>query len=155
MHSNYPKHIFLVILILTVSIAFANGESIAEDTTIYKGISKSQLLTFLKNEGINADMVTEEIMSLKLSGKKMFLKISSSGTAISFLYMPDNNKATLEKVNAFNQNNDVGRAFLFEDGTPMLQLDLNFEGGVSAANIKHYISKFTYIIRLFDSSMGN
>jgi hypothetical protein len=154
MPRTYPKNICLVILTLAISIAFANGESIADDTTIYKEITESQLLTLLQSEGINAEKFSEAIISVTLSGYPVYLKLDPTGTLLNFVSPVEGITSSLEKINAFNQTIDFGQAFLFE-GTPMLQLQLNLKGGVSVANIKHYISQFARIRALFDSSLRN
>ena len=58
-----------------------------------------------------------------------------------------------EAVNNWNQTNRFGRAFLDDEGDPILQYDLDLEGGVTEGVIREAIRTFRVLLEDFSETV--
>ncbi|AFV77230.1 hypothetical protein Theos_2239 (plasmid) [Thermus oshimai JL-2] len=63
-------------------------------------------------------------------------------------------KPSLERINAWNRERRFSRAYLDEEGDPVLEADLDLEGGVADRAILAFIDLFEENLRAFASWIG-
>lgn len=65
------------------------------------------------------------------------------------LYAVFNGKVTLSRINEWNKTKRFSRAYLDRDDDPVLESDLDLEGGVTEENVDAWIRTYVLSLRLF------
>jgi hypothetical protein len=79
----------------------------------------------------------------------LLLVASTKHTVIQFKCSMTGTKATLRLVNAWNQKKRFTKAYLDDDGDPVLEMDLDLEGGVAEDRVRDSIKTFAISVRTF------
>ena len=70
-----------------------------------------------------------------IDGLKTTVIRSSTGTRLMFRAAFGDGNATMKKVNDWNKKMQFSRSYLDDDGDPVLELDLDLDGGVTKKRI--------------------
>lgn len=89
-------------------------------------------------EGYAATIDDDGDVEWKIEGSRCYLLVLNNGKSILFKTSFRDTDATLQKVNRWNQTKRYSRAYLDEDGDPVLELDLDLVGGATKARIIDY-----------------
>ena len=132
-----PFHHLLTALLLASLLGLPAAQ--AGQPPIIVKTTVDQLLTIAKDEGYAVSLDDDGDLMWKIEGFRTYLLISDSGEYIQFQTSFEDTEATLETVNAWNQTKRYSRTYLDDDGDPILELDLDLEGGVTHARIVDYL----------------
>jgi hypothetical protein len=79
--------------------------------------------------------------------------IQSGGKAIQFYHVWTNQNVTVDDINRWNRDFRFSRAYLDDDGDPVLELDLNMAGGICEDRIKDFLKTCTMSFSRFKSEI--
>lgn len=102
---------------------------------ILRQTSAEQIKDILAKEGWAVRVDEDGDVEWKIDGIRAYILIDTSRTAIQFHVAFKDGNATLKKVNEWNKNRRFSRDYLDDSGDPHLELDLDFEGGITPARV--------------------
>ncbi len=120
----------------------ASSPSVAASSTssadLVSSTSPDKMLALMQGEGYS---VTKEGQGIiwKIDGKRSVVLVSQSGNGLLFMTAFSDGNATPEKINAWNKTKRYSRTYLDDEGDPVLEVDLDLEGGVSHARVLDYL----------------
>lgn len=107
---------------------------------VLERISPAQLQEIFKEEGYSFTPDADGDVVWKIDGVKTMVLRSEKGNQLSFVAaFKSTEKTTLVKVNEWNRTKKFSRSYLDKDGDPMLQLDLDLEGGIAKPRITDFL----------------
>ncbi len=118
---------------------------------ILETIGAARLQQLLHELGY-ANTEIDEDGDIKVRMQSLYVLALLNGTESPTIQMyfairaPD---TALEKVNAWNRGYRFSRAYLDRDGDPVLQSDLDLEGGVTEERIKDFLRTFDALLGAF------
>ena len=121
---------------------FCNGQSNGSPSDILKEASPVRMRSILQGMGFK---FTEESNNgansfhFQLDGYNITLFDQTSDLQ---LYTGSPGKVDVERVNEWNRNYRFGRAYVNENGNPVLEADLNLKGGVTREAVEIFIMQF-------------
>ena len=131
-------HLTLLAVILG-SFGFATTAR-AADETVLDVITGTTFKAIMAAQGYNATQLDEDGDLLgRIEGVPFYIIISQDKHSMVFRYSASGSNATVAKCNQWNLSKKYSRAYMDKDGDPVLELDLDLEGGVTVARIKDYI----------------
>ncbi|PID81718.1 hypothetical protein CSA17_02175 [bacterium DOLJORAL78_65_58] len=93
----------------------------------------------MDEEGYAVSLDSDGDILWKLDGYMAFMFISDNQNALQFFVHFQSDSANLEKVNAWNRSKRYSRSYLDEEGNPVLELDLDLEGGITHARLLDFL----------------
>ena len=128
----------LTILILATSVILpaahaGQGQQIIATTDI------PQLIAIAKSEGYVVSIDEDGDLLWKIEGFLAYILVSDDGEYVQFQSSFEEAGTSLEKVNAWNQSKRYSRSYIDSEGDPVLELDLDLEGGVTHDRIVSYL----------------
>ena len=144
--------LFLLALILVP--ALAQG--------VRTGITPGEMEALLKAGSYRYERVEEGgrvYFHLRLAGLRavLFLQDCREGSCESLLLYAGcstDNPPSLERVNEWNREKRFSRAYLDEEGDPVLEADLDLAGGVADGAIRAFLDLFEENLRAFAAWIG-
>jgi len=147
MHFIPRLPVALVLLTLFAWVPSARAES----GEIIKDLSATSAERILEALKIEYSEVKPGIYSFNLGGYKTLL--FNKGKNIQF-YASFKKKTTLGRINDWNSSKRYTRAYLDKDGDPVLEADLDLEGGVSYGALAEFIKTWVTSVKLFTQHIG-
>jgi len=97
-----------------------------------------------------SEIDADDDVVVRMQGYRVLLLVGSNkGKSLMARFAVSGSKATLASMNEWNRTKQYSRAFLDNDGDPVLESDLDLEGGVSEARIKDFLRTYNESLRLF------
>lgn len=62
-------------------------------------------------------------------------------------------KVSISRINDWNRTKRFSRAYLDKDGDPVLEADLDFEGGVTTESVARFVALFVQSLETFDQHL--
>jgi hypothetical protein len=62
-------------------------------------------------------------------------------------------KVSMSRINDWNRTKRFSRAYLDKDGDPVLEADLDFEGGVTTESVARFVALFVQSLESFDKHL--
>ena len=137
--------IALLSLLLSLSITATAKD---ERSTVIESITSQRAAELLREAGFPGSEIDEDgdiIVSMQ-GYRVLFLVGSYKGKTISARFALAGTSATIDTVNAFDKEKRFGRAFLDDDGDPVLESDLDLEGGVTEARVKDFFRTYNELM---------
>jgi hypothetical protein len=97
------------------------------------------MAAILKSEGYAHTVDPDGNIIWTIEGYKTTLIISTDKKSVQFYASFGDGNATLKKVNEWNKGKKYSKSYLDDDGDPVLELDLDLEGGVTRERIVDYL----------------
>ncbi len=141
----------LPVLFAAVMLAFS-----PLNAAIAAGVSPSQIVSILTDQGYNAQEYEADKVIVDASGYTIIVWIDGADGDISYItWLPGitADDVGYKILNKFNNDVKFGRAFADSDGDIRLQMDRNSSGGVSAENIESDFDVFLMLIAKFLSDL--
>ncbi|MEY4375783.1 MAG: hypothetical protein RJB26_333 [Pseudomonadota bacterium] len=130
------------LLLATLLVLTPFGSATAADSNdarVITKISGQTLKQILESDGYTALALDQDgDMTGKVDGIPFIVIIAEDHQSMMFRYAASGTKANLRKVNDWNRAKKYSRGVIDDDGDPMLELDLDLEGGVTVARVKNY-----------------
>jgi len=128
----------LLALLLLSTLMCIPAARAAQDTVLTT-INVEQLKTIVKDEGYAVSIDDDGDILWKIEGYRTYLVISDEGQYVQFQSSFEDSDATIEGVNEWNKTKRYSRTYLDDDQDPILELDLDLEGGVAPARIVSFL----------------
>jgi hypothetical protein len=143
------RHILSLLAVVTSLVALPalradQGEIIRE----LDAPSVEQILAAMK---MDYTQIKPGIYSFSLGGYKTLL--FNKGKNIQF-YASFKKRVPLTRINEWNAGKRYTRAYLDKDGDPVLEADLDLEGGVSPRALLEFIKMWVTSVQLFTQHIG-
>lgn len=97
-----------------------------------------------------SELDADDDVIVRMQGYRVLVLVGSNkGKSLMARFAVSGSKATLASMNEWNRTKQYSRAFLDADGDPVLESDLDLEGGVSEARVKDFLRTYNDSLRLF------
>jgi hypothetical protein len=126
------KNLILIIAFTLIAIPLQAQE-------VFEKLSTAQLESVFKKEGYSYTVDKDGDIIWKLEGVRTLATRQSEGACLTLRLSFENDSTTLAKVNDWNRTKRYARSYLDNDGDPVLQADLDLEGGVTYARITDFL----------------
>jgi hypothetical protein len=134
-----------------VVLAFSAAEIRAEQGEIIKELSVTNTERILEAMKVEYTEVSAGTYRFNLGGYKTLL--FNKGKNLQF-YASFKKKTTLGRINDWNAGKRYTRAYLDKDGDPVLEADLDLEGGVSYGAVAEFFKTWVTSVKLFTQHIG-
>ncbi len=124
-------------ILIFIALCVMLGNVNAQD--VLTRISAPALQQIFKDEGYSFETDGDGDIIWKIEGVRTYVIRSKEGNQITFRLAFNNENTTLAKVNAWNKSKRFSRSYLDDDGDPVLQLDLELDGGITKERIVDYL----------------
>ncbi|MDR2613283.1 MAG: YbjN domain-containing protein [Deltaproteobacteria bacterium] len=106
-------------------------------------IEPAKLVGVLKDMGMDAkddsEGDTKKVLWM-LGDQRCFFFFPPGGESIQFYYGVTGTDVTLQDINTWNRDYRYSRAYMDDDGDPILELDLDLAGGISEGRLKDFVT---------------
>lgn len=152
----------LTSLVLAAAVLAGNAAAAATTASYEQGITRTELMTVLKSQGLKVkDATTSEndpwLNATTPKGTEFYVNMYDClGTGpesrrcnnLQFLAQWEMSKdVNLATANVYNQKFVFGRAYLSKDGkTFMFDYSVNIKGGVTSANLKRHVDNWLRVL---------
>lgn len=123
----------------------------ADQGEIIKELSVTNTERILEAMKVEYTEVSAGTYRFNLGGYKTLL--FNKGKNLQF-YASFKKKTTLGRVNDWNAGKRYTRAYLDKDGDPVLEADLDLEGGVSYGAVAEFFKTWVTSVKLFTQHIG-
>ena len=134
-----------------VVLVFSAPAARAEQGEIIKELSVTNTERILEAMKVEYTEVSAGTYRFNLGGYKTLL--FNKGKNLQF-YASFKKKTTLGRVNDWNAGKRYTRAYLDKDGDPVLEADLDLEGGVSYGAVAEFFKTWVTSVKLFTQHIG-
>lgn len=124
--------------VLAAVLLFAS-ETGAHAQQVVDRISASQLKGIFQEQGYSYKLEPNGNILWRIEGVKAAVMRSKDGNHLTFRVYFGNSSTTLAKINAWNKSKKFSRSYLDDDGDPVLQLDLELDGGVTMDRVADFL----------------
>jgi Putative bacterial sensory transduction regulator len=136
---------------LSAALLFAPAAVRAEQGEIIKEFSVTNTERILEALKIEYKEVRPGLYSFNLGGYPTLLL--NKGTNLEF-YASFKKKVTMGRINDWNAGKRYTRAYINKEGNPVLEADLDLEGGVSYGAIAEFFKTWVTSVKLFTQHIG-
>lgn len=134
------KRAFVVVVVLALLVVCATTGFAQDDDQIYKTLSKSQLLSIMQEEGYSATDDDEQRILWTIEGNPAFFIFYDDIDDMALFWAGvESEDTTLHHVNEWNKNNRYIRTYIDDEGDPIMEMDLDVEGGVTREWITSFL----------------
>jgi hypothetical protein len=120
----------------------------------YTRITRDEMMSLVRDEGFGSvETRDDKTFTTKMEGYKVAFFILSDGESVQAYFGRTGTGARLAGINEWNKTKRYSRAYLDDDGDPVLELDLDLAGGVTAERIKDYIRTVKLSVARFSSEV--
>lgn len=140
-----------LIMLLSASIVHA------DDSAVIHSLSSAQMKSFLQAEGFpNIEIDSDDDLLVRMQSYRIIIFVRENNYRnVKYRFALANTSATLRDVNEWNLNKSYTKAYLDNDGDPVLEMDVDLEGGVTVARVKDSIRTFNQSMSLFLREVAN
>jgi len=133
---------------------FSSPVSAQKGESIYSTISVQQLYKLMASEGYSVEISkTGKTVQWKMEGYGHTLFVADDGKSIQF-YSGFKDKTSLKAINEWNKGKRYSRAYLDDSDDPVLELDLDLDGGVTKAGLLNFFLTCRASLNAFVSHIG-
>ncbi len=133
---------------LLAFVLFAPAAIQARSAVVYDSISPMTLCNWLQEEGYSASIDDDNDIVLKINGYKTFITFFKGNNSIQFYAIFKSDGITPSKIFNFHKNYRYARTYYnSEKKSAYLELDFDFEGGVTKQNV---LNNIKHCKRLFE-----
>lgn len=135
-------------LLLSVLILFGLSATPAPAAEVIETISAQRVVELLGQAGFTgAEIDADQDVLVNMQGYRVLILVGSyQGKNLSMKFALAGTQANHQTVNQFDLEKRFGRAYLDSDGDPVLESDLDLEGGVAEARVLDYFRTFNQLM---------
>ncbi|MFB9069157.1 YbjN domain-containing protein [Pseudofulvimonas gallinarii] len=135
-------------LLLSLLLVFGLSATPARAADVIETISAQRVVDLLGQAGfVGAEIDADEDVLVNMQGYRVLILVGTyKGKNLSMRFALAGTKATHETVNQFDTEKRFGRAYLDRDGDPVLEADLDLEGGVTEARVVDYFRTYNQLM---------
>lgn len=134
--------VFVLLLLAAITVA----TSAYNKSEVLSSITQNQLVEVLQTNGFGYELIegNDKVLRVIISGMKATVLISESSlqyyAAASKVGTPEQ---MLQAVNQWNVEKRFSRSYVDRDGDPVLELDLDMNGGVTYQRLEDFLATVT------------
>lgn len=135
-------------LLLSVLFLFGLSATPAPAAEVIETISAQRVVELLGQAGFTgAEIDADQDVLVNMQGYRVLILVGSyQGKNLSMKFALAGTQANHQTVNQFDLEKRFGRAYLDSDGDPVLESDLDLEGGVTEARVLDYFRTFNQLM---------
>ena len=107
-------------------------------------ITLDQAYQILKKSGFSLDDKDDDSLTILQEGRKILLFQMRDGD-FQLYYGASGIKLTPEQINEWNRTKRLSRAYIDQEGNPVLESDLITDGGITEQNLIAFVKTFTAV----------
>lgn len=117
----------------------------ANDRTVVEKMTSIEMKKLITDEGFSDVTIDgDDDLIVKMNGYRVLVFVRGNNyTNIQYRFSIGGTSATLRSVNDWNRTKKFTKSYLDNDGDPVLEMDLDLDGGVTIAKIKDSILTFS------------
>lgn len=141
-----PFRLMLAIVLCLSSASLAMAQ--ADHGNVVESLTGQRVAALLGEAGFPDSEVDDDgDVTVTMQGYRvLFLVGSYDGKNIAARFALGGTEATADTVNRFDKDKRFGRAFLDDEGDPVLESDLDLEGGVTEARVKDFFRTYNELM---------
>lgn len=134
-------------LAVAACMLFFGVATTASAQTVYNTISLVQTEQLLKKEGYSITKKEDNSLFFKIEGNTVLMIVAEDQKSLQFYAYESDTNTKLETINRWNRDKRYSRSYIDKDGDPVLELDLDLEGGVTDKRIVDFLltSRVSYL----------
>ncbi|MGC2855400.1 YbjN domain-containing protein [Novispirillum sp. DQ9] len=140
-----------------VAVAFLLGLSAgagaarAETATVLTTLTAKKAEAMFRDLGYTSIEVDKDNdLVVTIQGMKVLVLVGSTGgSSMQMRFAVADTKATMARVNTWNKTKMYSRAYLDDDGDPVLEAEQDLVGGVTEERLKDFIKTFGVSLSAF------
>jgi hypothetical protein len=153
-----------------LALGMAGTPASAGSDTVYNDLSGSEIVALLDAHGYQASLTTDEggdpLVTAKIDGLKFKVQTYDCGKTVprrcgslqfiaAFSLDHAVSSADFTAMNDYNKKKVYGRAFIDDNGDADVDMVMNLNGGVLAANLMDKVATWkTYVLDVFVQHLG-
>ncbi len=135
-----------LVAVFLVSLAFNPASA---DDKLHDQFSDEQLVTILNDAGYAAvTIVDEDFLRINVNGESYGLLNQDEGDLLLY-YGLTGYTLDCEAINSWNQNSRLSRAYIDDEGDPVLESDLLSNAGMSSDHVWQFVRVFIQAAELY------
>jgi hypothetical protein len=134
-------------LLMLASASIVN----AQDNRVVQTLTSAQMKSFFQDQGFtNVEVDSDDDLIVRMQGYNILVFVRGNDySSIMYRFSIGETSATMRDVNDWNMSKKYSKAYLDNDGDPVLEMDVDLEGGVTIARIKDSIRTFNLSLSEF------
>ena len=137
----------LALLTLAVGLVVNANSATAESREVFTTCSNRMIENTLKGMGHTFTELENNAYRFEVDGFKIVIFNKSEDVQLYAGW--DLDGTTLNRVNEFNREKRWAKAYLDDEGDPVIEADLDFEGGVTQDSFERFIKLFVQMANLY------
>lgn len=135
-------------LLLSVLMFFSLSAVPAQASEVIETITPERVVELLGEAGfIGAEIDADGDVLVNMQGYRVLILVGTyQGKNIAMKFALAGTRADHETVNRFDREKRFGRAYLDGDGDPVLESDLDLEGGVTEARVLDFLRTYNQLM---------
>lgn len=123
----------------------------AQDNRVVQTLNSAQMTALLQDQGFsNVEIDRDDDIIVRMQGYRVLVIVRGGNySRILYRFALAGTSATLRDVNEWNRTKLFTRAYLDNDGDPVLEMDVDLDGGVTIARIKDSIRTYNVSLAAF------
>lgn len=140
----------LSLLFLSFMLAQPAAAQALANNQIVERVDAKFVQRILNDMGFTGSQIDEDgDVTVMMQGMEVTLFIDETKTSVQFYFGMRGTDAGLDTVNSWNRTKRYSRAYLDKEGDPILESDLDLEGGVTVARIKDFVKTYGLSLAAF------
>ena len=120
-----------------------------DDPKILNSITRDELFDVLAREGYVPEKRKERSISTKMNQINVLFIVSESQKSILACAGFKSDDTSFAKVNQWNADKGFSRAYLDDDDDPVIELDLDLDGGITEDRLIDFITTVRILVTKF------
>ncbi len=142
MTASFNRISMILVVMLFTTVATVTAQDLPQ---IMSTISSAQMKALLNAEGFTDVTIDEDDdLIVRMNGYRVLIIVSGNEYSNIFIkFALAGTSASMKGINTWNKNARFTRAYLDDDGDPVLEMDIDLEGGITPDRIRDGIRTFS------------
>lgn len=145
----FTKHLasWLLLCLLLPAIGLARAAGPGDDREVLERITVERMQAMIQHEGFpDVSVDPDGDLIVRMNGYRVLVSVSQNDySVVLFRFAISDTRATLRDINDWNGTKLFSRAYLDDDGDPVLELDVDLAGGVTVARLRDAVRTFAQV----------
>lgn len=117
-------------------------------------ITRDELIELVRGEGFGTIETRDgTTFTTRMEGYKVAFFVLTDGESVQAYFGRSGTNARLANINDWNKGKRYSRAYLDDDGDPVLELDLDLAGGVTTDRVRDFIRTVKISVARFSTDV--
>ncbi|MCH8500485.1 MAG: YbjN domain-containing protein [Aliidiomarina sp.] len=142
--------------VICVSLFFLSVSPSATAEPILESTSVEAMLELMKSEGYAVSIDDDGDILWKIEGYNTYIIVAKNNEMAQFFTVfTESNGDIQTRVNDWNRSKSYSRSYWTTEGHPVLELDLDFAGGITERRVKDFLmtARYSFLAWLNDVVM--